>query len=255
MTATGVPDPGVHLLSQVEREAIVSALRAATLEERREVARVRSFRNILLSATFVLMLCAGGLLVVGLVNPRALPLCFTPDAVVCPTHTSASAPGGGNGAQSTAVPGTAATPAGAQASQQLDETMRRTVSAWDIAAVELVGLLAAAISAAVSLRRLGGTSTPYSLPTALAVLRLPTGAITAVLGILLIRGEFIPGLSALDSSGQIIAWAVIFGYAQDFLTRLIDSKAKGVLAAVRTVDSGKADVTIPGDAPPTPRFS
>jgi hypothetical protein len=50
-------------------------------------------------------------------------------------------------------------------------------------------------------------ATPYSLPTALAFLKVPTGALTAVLGIVLLRGQFIPGLSALDTSGQILAWA------------------------------------------------
>ncbi len=64
-----------------------------------------------------------------------------------------------------------------------------------------------------------GTSTPYSLPVALALLKLPTGALTALLGLLLMRGNFVPGLSALDSSAQIIAWAIVFGYAQQLLTR------------------------------------
>ena len=50
-------------------------------------------------------------------------------------------------------------------------------------------------------------STIYSgigLPVAMAVLKLPTGAITAFLGLLLMRGQFVPGLSALDTSAQIL---------------------------------------------------
>jgi hypothetical protein len=43
------------------------------------------------------------------------------------------------------------------------------------------------------------------------------------------RGGFVPGLSALDSSAQIIAWALVFGYAQQLLTRLVDSRAQTVL--------------------------
>jgi hypothetical protein len=68
---------------------------------------------------------------------------------------------------------------------------------------------------------------------ALAALKLPTGAVTAVLGLLLVRGEFVPGLSALDTSGQILAWAVIFGYAQLVFTRFVDQQAQTVLDKVR----------------------
>ncbi|MEN8655454.1 hypothetical protein ABCR94_33980 [Streptomyces sp. 21So2-11] len=64
------------------------------------------------------------------------------------------------------------------------------------------------------------------------MLKLPTGALTAPLGLLLMRGEFIPGLSALDSSAQIIAWAVIFGYAQPLFTRFVDNQAQAVLNSV-----------------------
>ena len=71
-----------------------------------------------------------------------------------------------------------------------------------------------------------GTATPYSLPIALAVLKVPTGALTAVLGLVLMRGEFIPGLSALDSSGQILAWAAVFGAAQQLVTRMVDRQAQ-----------------------------
>jgi hypothetical protein len=50
-----------------------------------------------------------------------------------------------------------------------------------------------------------------------------------MLGLLLARGNFVPGLSALDSSAQIIAWALVFGYAQQLLTRLVDNQAQSVL--------------------------
>jgi len=110
-----------------------------------------------------------------------------------------------------------------------DKVMREAASGWDVAVVELVGLVAAAIAAAAAVRKVRGTSTPYSLPVALAVLKLPTGALTALLGLLLMRGGFVPGLSALDSSAQIIAWALVFGYSQQLLTRFIDNQAQTVL--------------------------
>jgi hypothetical protein len=265
----GVADPCAVTLCQVDREAVVAALRAATLEERREVTRVRSFRNVLLSAAMALTLCAGGVLVVGIVRPDAIPLCFTPvETAVCPTHTGPSpekrAQALAEAARAVRAPPapsttTNLTPGGgltnaqeAAQAEALDRLMRYTASRWDIAIVELIGLVAAAVAAATSLRKLGGTSTPYSLPTALAVVKLPTGALTAVLGLVLIRGAFVPGLSALDTSGQILAWAVVFGYAQQVFTRFVDDKARGVLDEIGTVDRGKAQgVTVRADAPPS----
>lgn len=97
-----------------------------------------------------------------------------------------------------------------------------------------MGLLAAGLAGAFALRQIHGTSTPYGLPVAAAVLKLPTGALTAVLGLLLMRGGFVPGLSALDTSAQIIAWAIVFGYSQQLLTRFVDEQANTVL---RNVDS------------------
>ena len=57
--------------------------------------------------------------------------------------------------------------------------------------VELVGLTAAAIATAAAIRHIKGSSERYSLPVSLAALKLPTGAITAFLGLLLMRGQFV----------------------------------------------------------------
>jgi hypothetical protein len=100
--------------------------------------------------------------------------------------------------------------------------------------VMLVGLAGAAVTGAAALRRMRGTSTPYAVPMTLLVLKLPTGALTAFLGLILLQGEFVPGLSALDSSGQILAWALVFGAAQQLVTGLVDKKAQSVLDSVGT---------------------
>lgn len=49
--------------------------------------------------------------------------------------------------------------------------------------------------------------------------KVPAGALTAVAGILLLGGEFVPGLSELDSQRQILAYALVLGYAQQPATR------------------------------------
>jgi hypothetical protein len=71
---------------------------------------------------------------------------------------------------------------------------------------------------------------------------------TGVLGdaiarhLLLMRGEFIPGLSALDSSAQIVSWAIVFGYAQQLFTQFVDRQGNTVLDSVR---GGPASSTRP----------
>jgi hypothetical protein len=154
--------------------------------------------------------------VVGFVGPRNLPVCFNPvDGVVCPTSMTDS-PGANTAAHGQPKPITSA----------VDSAMRRHADKWDLALIEGVGLLAAAVAAAGSLSRIRGTSTPFTLPLALAVLKLPTGALTAVLGLLLMRGGFIPGLGALDTPAQIIAWAIVLGYSQQLLTQFVDRQGQ-----------------------------
>ena len=93
-------------------------------------------------------------------------------------------------------------------------------------------MLGGGLSAAVSLRGLQGTSTPYDVPVALALLKLPSGALSALVGLLFVRGEFIPGLSQLDSQPQILAYAFLFGIAQQLITGAVDRQAQEILTKV-----------------------
>lgn len=208
-----------------EKDAVIAAHRAASSAGRREILRLRSFRNVLLVSAAVLAIVTCVLAVVGATYPNAVPLCFVPDGVrvVCPTQEAVLSD------TALVAPGAAATEAQVR---DVDDTIMKTTRPWDIPLVLAVGLIAASISAAAALRGIKGTSTPYSLPVALAVLKLPTGALTAFLGLLLMRGQFVPGLSALDFPAQIIAWAVVFGYAQQLFTRMVDQQAQDVLGDV-----------------------
>jgi hypothetical protein len=208
-------------LSESDRQAVISAVRAASSESRWKVSRLRSFRNVIAVAALVLTIAAVGTIVFAFRRPADLPVCFTPSNVVCTTSTTQGPPD-----QDT---GESAERQEAAKQARADAIMREAASGWDVTVVELVGLVAAAIAAAAALRKVQGTSTPYSLPVALAFLKLPTGALTALAGLLLMRGGFVPGLSDLDSSAQIIAWALVFGYSQELFTRLVDSQAQTVL--------------------------
>ena len=187
------------------RETVIRAVRAASLEARREFTRVRSFRNVVLLTALLMTLLATVAAMLGSLWPNLLSLCFRPaaDSLVCPIGSS---------------PGAA-----------------------DVLMVEFLGMVAAAVSGAGSLRRIRGSSTRLGLPVSLAVLKLPTGALAAYLGLLLVHGGFVPGLTALDTSAQILAWAVLFGAGQQLFTGLIDRQAHTVLDQV----GGKANPVTP----------
>ncbi|MFC9126289.1 hypothetical protein ACFT4A_05485 [Streptomyces sp. NPDC057099] len=202
-------------MTQSDRDLMVRALDAAYSALDDELSRVRSLRNILWTATFLVLLGVTGLALYGWFSPGSLSLCFTPQTgpsasdqvtVVCPTAEHHNVP------------------AGTDASS--------LAKSRDILTVEIAGLAGAALTVIASLRRIRGTDSPYMLPLASAVLKFPTGALSAFLGLLLIRGAFVPGLSDLDSRAQVLGWAAAFGAAQHLVTRLVDDRAQMTLAEV-----------------------
>lgn len=209
-----------------ERRKIVAVVRAASSAGLREQVRLRSFRNIVVTTTVLLTLLAVGIAITGLIYPQLVPMCFAPEEsgramVVCPNGQSGPfLPSGGM----------------ASGGQGVDDMVRATVRPADLLVIELVGTTAAAIAAAAAIRGLKGSSERYGLPVALVALKLPMGAITAFLGLLLLRGQFVPGLGALDTSAQIVAWALVFGYGQQLFTRLVDQQGQVVLETVRGAD-------------------
>jgi hypothetical protein len=207
-----------------ERGKIVTAVRGASSAALREQLRLRSFRNVVVFTTLLMTLLAIVVAFTGYFHKSWIPLCFTPEkageaVVVCPT------------AQSSPFP--ASQPSADAEARDVDDAVNETATPYDLLVVELVGLTAAAVAAAAAIRRINGSSERYGLPVALAALKLPTGAITAFLGLLLMRGQFVPGLSALDTSAQILAWALVFGYAQQLFTRFVDQQGQTVLESVR----------------------
>lgn len=166
--------------------------------------RLRSFRNIVLEAATAITLFMTIFIVVVAIHASWVPLCFTQatETTVCPTGTGQP-------------------------------------SSPDIVIVALLGLLGGVMAGAISINKLRGTSTPYDVPTALALLKAPFGAMTAVAAIIFIRGGFVPGLSDLDSQVQILAYAFVFGYAQQLLTGLIDKQAQVVLNSLPSMGAAE----------------
>jgi hypothetical protein len=229
----------VHSTLQRDDPRRVSSvdLRALSIEDRRawlrrltedsydvidmQHSRLRNFRNIILSAAIVicgLMALAATLMSIW---PHWIPLCFpagdvtagsteTADVFNCPT------------ARETPDPQRA-----------------------DVIVVGLLGLLGGALATTVAIRKMsGGSPQPYDVPVALAWLKVPLGAFVAILGLVAIRGGFVPGLSRLDSQDQILAYAVLLGFSQQLFTQVLDSKAQALVGELPSKsDAGETKTT------------
>jgi hypothetical protein len=188
--------------------------------------QLRNFRNtVLLAALLIFSLVAITTIVVAL-EPDVMPLCFPNEVVLSPTpdDSAVTQQRGFNCPTGAGVEGP--TPG-------------------DVLIVALIGLLGGALAASVSIRHLKGTIAPYNVPAALAMLKVPLGAFTAILALVAVRGDFVPGLTALDSQEQILAYALVFGFAQQLFTRLLDQQVQTVLQGLPSKDT--AD-----DPPPPP---
>jgi hypothetical protein len=189
--------------------------------------RVRDFRNILMLSAVLIALLMGLLTWVVSLSPDAMPLCFDPQS------TAASSPAGSD----------LVCPSGEN----------QPPSSADVLIVTGLGLLGGALAAAFAIRNVRGTSTPYGVPMALAFLKVPSGALTALAGLLLLGGDFVPGLSQLDSQRQILAYALVLGYAQQVATRLIDNRAQSILNSIPSKDTESRQHRATRPTPATPQ--
>ena len=211
---------------RVLRNSLDAAYGAADAWHRRQ----RSFRNIIVLATagITVLLVLVGLLV--FVNPSYMPFCF---------ENVQQAEGAQAAALPASVPGEAVT-AFRTTSCPTGETNDRGPAPADIVIVMLMGLLGGSLAAAISIRNVQGAGTPYDIPVVLATLKVPTGALTAIAGLVALRGNFVPGLSALDSQEQILAYALVFGYAQQLATGFLDRRAQSLAREAPTETPAKA---------------
>ncbi|MEV5904407.1 hypothetical protein [Streptomyces sp. NPDC052127] len=184
------------------RELAAITLHAAYQAEEAERARVRSFTHMVVSAAGVMWILAVALGVWAAQNYHVAEIfCFPVDREVegsekvCPLGDSAGSA--------------------------------------DVFFLEFIGMLAAAVAGAVSLKDVRGTAGPYHVATGLIILRLPVGALLAAGGILLMSGEFFPGLTRLDTPTQVIAWGFAFGILQESLTRAVDRQGRSLLDNIK----------------------
>ena len=153
-------------------------------------------------------------------NPTFVPLCFESTA---PVAGARIVPRSGNPTE----PVQASVQAEITRSCPSGTSYDQRPSGWDVVLVAVLGLIGAALSATVALRGIPLRASGLGVAFVLAAVKLPSGGISAVIGILAIKAGFVPGLSALDSQTQILAYAVILGYAQQLATGFLDRRVNG----------------------------
>ncbi|WP_202638213.1 hypothetical protein [Bailinhaonella thermotolerans] len=201
-------------VGEADRPLLIAVLKAAYLGNTLETGRVRTFRNVLLGTAVALTLIIGGLVAVSAAWPAAVPLCVAAD-------TPANAE-------------RAVSAAGAQPAR-ICPTGKDRPTGGDVPLIALVGLIGAALAAARAISTGKELPTRHTLTVAQYVIKAPTGVATAILGLLTLSSGFVPGFAGLKSQPAMLFWALVFGYAQQLLTGLVDQRARALLEAASPV--------------------
>jgi hypothetical protein len=221
---------------------------------------VRGYRNVLSVAVFVLLVCSvafplaargfsSDVLTVraATTSPVATSAPPAPSSTSAPASTATSAASAvpGASASATIAPSSAAavTPAPSAASRVLasDANASPGPTFGDLATIEGWGVLGGLIGAVASLRRLRTSRDPAGLHLAQLALKLPAGALTALFGVVLMQSEIVPPLRPA-TGGQIAAYAVLFGFAQEAITRFVDQQSGRILDGAQPLSAKTASV-------------
>lgn len=214
-----------------DRERIREIRTAVDRESDLQHANVRRFRNVLMGLSIVAIVLLG----VFAAQPSEGWL------DLCQADAAARGETGGDtdtteqNADADAVDATEAdadeTDASVTSSQETEEDQEAEepfcAQIWQI---ELMGGLGGLFAAAASLRRVPVTGEPYGLRRFQSLLKIPMGALTGLLGILLLQNDVIEGLEA-QRGASVLVYAAIFGVSQQAVTRFADKRGKDLLTA------------------------
>ncbi len=196
-----------HPVTQEDRYALAGILHAIHLSWDRSYARARSFRQLLIITAFLLSAAMTTLVVVGIRWPESLPMCTKGVDAVCASGFRGPTHG-------------------------------------DVALVALIGAIAAGFSAVANVSNLRPLVDPYRTPLFQGLLKVPTGAFTAVLGVLAVEQGLQASAGLPSSQGGMLFLAFVFGYSQQLVTRFVDSygaEIRSRLAGQRTRGGASPD--------------
>jgi hypothetical protein len=183
-----------------DRVVVIDAMRAAFDASDDAHAAARALRNKLIIISIALLVLNGTLGLIGIVQPGLVPACMPANLSVqqalCPTGSSVS-------------------------------------SGWDVWLVQLFGALGATISVVLLLIRRRPDLSPYVLVGYQALVKILLGAALAVVGLLALGAGLVSGIVYVGSQAALLLWAVLFGYAQQVGTRLLDNYADRLMDEVR----------------------
>ncbi len=110
-----------------------------------------------------------------------------------------------------------------------------------------MGAFGGAIAAVVAINRFSGFTDPYGLPLYQALVRIPMASATALFGVVLMQSGVLDALKP-QSGTKILAYAVLFGYAQEPFLRMVDRQAGKVLDPARGKDDPSKKAQAGGEA-------
>lgn len=198
MRPSGSAPQAAPLSDMLEDDQLIAseALAVAHHTGDRQQGEVKQFRGALAAAFAVLALAAAGVGIVGSLNPAYFPICGTASTHLCPS--GAGAPG-----------------------------------RMDIWLVMGMGVLGALLSAAFALvgAKPGGVHYSFSLTITQGLVKVALGALTAVIGIIVLRTLLSDHSGLLAAQADLLAAAVAFGFSQQAFTQVMDNKATVLIKA------------------------
>jgi hypothetical protein len=183
-----------------DRVVVTDALRAAFDASDEAHASARALRNKLFVAGLVLIGLNTLLGVLGFVRPGFVPMCVErvdlPGRLACASGGTTSGPG-------------------------------------EVWLTQVMGAVGAIVASVVSLVRRRPSLSPYILIGYQALIKVLLGALLAVVGVLALGAGIGEGLIGIRTQAAVLVAAVVFGYAQQLGTRLLDNYADRLLNRVR----------------------
>jgi hypothetical protein len=206
----GEPDqiPGITRLSEMlgkDQQIAAMVMGEASRADDLRQSEVRRFRNVLLGAFAGLFIVVILLAILGIISPKYFPLCLQ-------------------------TPTTSAQTGNAQKNSVICPTGGSTPSSADLPLVLALGGIGAVLAVAVYLSGLKPAGVRYALPVAQGLLKIPFGAITAMLGIIILSTQT-SMVGILGSQAGLLTTAAVFGYSQQLFTRLIDQQCNDLISA------------------------
>jgi hypothetical protein len=98
------------------------------------------------------------------------------------------------------------------------------------ALVSLFGAVGALVTAVPPLANAAGTWNPFSLPLYQLLLKLVLGPVFAIVGVMLLQSKVVPNVQFPRRLPDLLVWSVVFGAAQQAVTRVIDRRAEALVS-------------------------